>query len=580
MIHTGRIAFALAMLVAAQAAAAQGRGGRGAGGGGGGAPPADTATGFAVNDTRVIQQCARCHRRDSTTGIMQRVSFERKTPEGWEMSVRRMAQLNKVELAPADARAIVRYLSNSQGLAPAEVKPGRFEAERRVIEYRYTADPATENVCRACHSMGRVITQRRTREEWSLLVATHRGLYPNVDFQRFRRGGPPAPGDTSNPQHPMETAINHLARAFPLRTPEWTAWSASMRNPPIDGTWLISGSELGKGTFFGKVTIAKSATAADEFTTKATYRYTRDGKVVTRTGTSIVYTGFQWRGRSKETPADSGLREVMFVEPGWQEMSGRWFRGSYDEFGLDVTLTRATAAPAIAGVSRRTVQTNVKDQDLMVFGANFPRVVTADLVDLGPGIKVTRVVRATPDSIAVRIDVDSGATLGTRDLFVAGAAMRDGLRVYDKIDRIKVTPEAGMARTGGANFPKQYQQFDVVAVNNGPDGRANTADDIELGPVPVTWSLEEYGVTYRDDDVQFVGAIDRNGLFTPNVDGPNPQRSANRNNIGDVWVVATWQPPGAGARPVKARGHLVVTVPLYAMWTSGTVTTPAKGPIP
>jgi quinohemoprotein amine dehydrogenase len=174
----------------------------------------------------------------------------------------------------------------------------------------------------------------------------------------------------------------------------------------------------------------------------------------------------------------------------------------------------------------------------------------------------------------VRVDVDSGATLGTRDLFVAGAAMRDGLLVYDKIHRIKVTPEAGMARTGGAVFPKQFQQFDVVAVNNGPDGKASTADDIDIGPVPVTWSIEEYGVTYRDDDIKFVGAIDRNGLFTPSLDGPNPARSAQRNNIGDVWVVATWQPPEAGARPVRARAHLVVTVPLYAQWPSGRIANP------
>jgi quinohemoprotein amine dehydrogenase len=565
MNHFRRIAVLLSMVAATDAVAQ----GRGAG------APQDTTRGFAVNDAKVIAQCARCHRRDSTTGIMQRISFERKTPEGWEISIKRMASLNKVEMTPEDAKSILRYLSNNQGLAPSEAKPGRFEAERRMIEYRYTADRVTENTCRACHSMGRVITQRRTRDEWSLLVATHRGLYPNADFQVFRGGTP----DSANPTRPMETAISHLARTFPLRTPEWTAWSASLRSAPIDGTWLLSGSEPGKGTFFGKVTITKSATAPDEFTSKATYRYTRDGRVVTRTGKSIVYTGYQWRGRSSSATANSELREVMSVEPGWQEMSGRWFRGSYDEFGLDVTLTRATAAPSVVGVSSRALKTNTKDQELMLFGTNFPKVVTADQVDLGPGLKVARVVKVSPDSIALRVDVDSAAALGTRDLFVAGAAMREALLVYNKIDRIKVTPEAGMARVGGANFPKGYQQFEVIAVNNGPDGKAGTPDDIEIGPVPVTWSLDEYGVTYRDDDVQFVGTLDKDGLFTPNLDGPNPARSASRNNIGDVWVVATWQPPEAGARPVRARAHLVVTVPLYQVWTSGTVSTP-KGITP
>ena len=68
---------------------------------------------------------------------------------------------------------------------------------------------------------------------------------------------------------------------------------------------------------------------------------------------------------------------------------------------------------------------------------------------------------------------------------------------------------------------------------------------------------------FGDDDLQFSGTIDARGRFTPAVDGPNPERSGNRNNIGDVWVVATWQPPEKGARPMRARAQLIVTVPLY-----------------
>src|SRR5437879_4373550 len=183
--------------------------------------------------------------------------------------------------------------------------------------------------------MGRAILQRRTRDEWELLVATHRGLYPDADFQAFRRGGP-GPADAPTPPQPMDVAIAHLSRAFPLRTPDWTAWSAGMRPANIDGAWFMSGYEPGKGAFYGKAVITKAVGKDDEFTTRTTYRYVKDGKTVTRTGKSIVYTGFQWRGRSTETPADTGLREVMSIEPGWQEISGRWFKGGYDEFGMDV----------------------------------------------------------------------------------------------------------------------------------------------------------------------------------------------------------------------------------------------------
>ena len=540
------------------------RGGRGGRGGTAGAgPAADTTTGFPIKDRNVLQYCRRCHVADSA-GYMQRISYERKTPEGWEMSVRRMMALNNVKLDPAIARQIVRYLSDQHGIAPAELRPGRFEVERRMVEYRYTADARTETTCRACHSMGRVITQRRTRGEWDLLVATHRGLFPDVDFQAFRRGGPA--NDSAPQPHPMDAAITHLARAFPLRTPEWAAWSATMRPPHLEGTWLLTGSEPGRGPFYGRLTITKGA-ADGEFVTQAAYRYAESGQMVRRTGKSVVYTGFQWRGRSTDPALRAtdtvGLREVMFVEPGWEEMSGRWFTGGYEETGMDVSLHKVSASPLIVGVAPRAIRVGTRGQDVTIFGANLPRNLTPTTIDFGPGVNVERVVRSTSDSVTVRVNVDSTAAIGKRDLYAAGASLRDGAVVYNQISRIKVTPLAGLARVGGTVFPKQLQQFDAVAYYNGPDGKADTDDDLEIGRVNATWSLEEYGVTYDDDDMKFVGTLDQNGLFTPNLDGPNPQRSHNRNNVGDVWVTASYQPADKSVRPLKARAHLVVTVPLY-----------------
>jgi len=143
--------------------------------------------------------------------------------------------------------------------------------------------------------------------------------------------------------------------------------------------------------------------------------------------------------------------------------------------------------------------------------------------------------------------------------------------VANGIDFIKVTPKAGLARVGGANFPKQFQQFEAVAYANGPDGKPDTKDDIELGPVDASWGIEEYTATYEDDDKDFVGTIDQStGLFTPNLDGPNPKRKHGTNNYGDVWVVATYR----GAKPdnpIRARAHLLVTVPLYIKWDQAEV---------
>ncbi len=82
--------------------------------------------------------------------------------------------------------------------------------------------------------------------------------------------------------------------------------------------------------------------------------------------------------------------------------------------------------------------------------------------------------------------------------------------------------------------------------------------------------MEEYTATFGDDDMQFVGGINDSGLFTPALDGPNPKRAGNRNNVGDVWVIATHTPDGG--TPLRARAHLVVTVPLYMRWDFFTIT--------
>jgi quinohemoprotein amine dehydrogenase len=528
-----------------------------------GGPPRDTTTGFPIRDQTTIAFCSGCHVRDSV-GHLSRISFLRKTPEGWETSLRRMVSLNGVKVDTAAARRIVRYLSDNQGLAPAEARPARFEAERRSADWSYTASPPTDNTCRQCHSLGRVITQRRTRPEWELLVATHRALYPVVEFQGFRNFAP-GPADSAPRPHPMDAAIGYLSRTFPLRTQAWRAWSATMRPPRLEGSWLLSGTEPGKGKFFGRLTVTKGPTDG-EFTSRASYRYASGGPVVTRQGRSIVYTGYQWRGRSTEVgrpPLDPGLREVLFVEPGWQEMSGRWFTGPYDELGMDVTMTRLGTNAVVAGLAPRALRAGSRNQSVTIFGANLPLSTTAAAVDFGPGVKVDRLVRATADSVTVIVSVDSGAAPGARDFFIEGATLQGGTLVYRNVDRIAVTPLSGLARVGGVVFPKQVQQFDAIAFDNGTDKKPNTEDDLELGPVPATWSMDEYGATFEDDDVKFVGAISPTGLFTPALDGPNPARRGDRNNIGDVWVVAQYQPPGRTGRPLTARAVLIVTVPLY-----------------
>jgi quinohemoprotein amine dehydrogenase len=547
--------------------------------------------GFPITNEIVKQKCGTCHKADDK-GRLSRISFVRTTPEGWEETVKRMIALNGLNIEPADARAVVRYLADNQGLAPEEAIPAAFEVERRLIDYQYP-DKDTEQTCSACHSMGRVISQRRTKNEWGLLVAMHRGYYPLVDSQVFiRRQTGSEAGNQSDTRardnrQPMDKAIAQLSSAFPLMTPEWAAWAPTMRPPRLGGRWALKGYQQGKGPVFGEVIIRPAGDPQSaEFTTEATFTYARTGKQVTRQGRVLIYTGFQWRGRSMDPGAEPSAtgapdlskpasemptdwREVMFVDRDWRHASGRWFTGAYDEFGIDVDLQRLEADPSLLGVAEPMIQAGTSGQEVHLFGANFPGTISPADINFGPGVTVDRVVSVTPDRLVVAISVARDATPGRRTVLLAGADGEAELAVYAKIDFIKVLPESGLARVGGVTVPKQFQQFEARAYANGPDAQPNTGDDIELGPVDVTWSVEEYTATFHDDDKDFVGTIDEvTGLFTPNVEGPNPKRQNGTDNFGDVWVVATLtrNPQGTAAEPLRARAHLLVSPPLYIRW--------------
>src|SRR5213080_1253449 len=129
--------------------------------------------GLPVTNDLVKQKCSSCHKADEK-GRLTRISFRRTTPEGWEETIKRMVSLNNVKIEPSDAREVLRYLADRHGLAPEEAGPAAFEVERRQVDYKYTGDRDTEQTCIRCHSMGRVISQRRTKDEWELLIAMHR----------------------------------------------------------------------------------------------------------------------------------------------------------------------------------------------------------------------------------------------------------------------------------------------------------------------------------------------------------------------------------------------------------------------
>ena len=503
---------------------------------------------------------------------MSRISYLRKTPEGWSQSIRRMVSLNGLSLEPAEAREIVQYLSNRHGLAPEELRPALYEVERRHLSERPDMPEIVRSTCTVCHSLGRIATQRRTPGEWELLTATHRGLYPLIDRQVFRRGS--VPEEEGDFEFPMDAAAARLANTYPLHTSEWADWSRNMRPARLAGTWAVRGYEVGRGPFFGTVSVEPLADRADEFTTTARYVYPAEGAEVTRGGEGLVYTGYQWRGRSIGQGGEHPeLREVMFVERDWRTMHGRWYTGAYDELGVDVRLERVDGGPVVLGTYPDRVRAGT-EATLTLFGVELPGTLGTTEVDLGAGVEVLGVSDVRPDRATVRVRVAAGASEGARDVLVPGARTGGALVVYDAVDYIRVEPHPALAHTGGVIRAPGHARFEAIGYTAGPDGRQGNEDDIRIGAMPARWSLVEYPRTYDDDDVAFVGTIDDRGRFMPALDGPNPERSGNRNNIGEVWVAAEYVPEGAeaGAAPLRARGYLVVSPPVYMDWDGQTTT--------
>jgi quinohemoprotein amine dehydrogenase len=558
----------------------------------------ETERGIPVDDPLIISKCAGCHARDAN-GMMRRISYVRTTPEVWEQILKRMIRLNGLETTPEESRHILRYLSSNNGLSPQEAKPVFWEAEHRLFrtqeEEGGAVPSALQLTCNQCHTIGRVLSQRRTAADYVKLANTHMALFPGSEPMVFRPqeryahpedipvtvtqlneyeselNYPPAPPKNENgtTRYPIDVALEYLAKNQPLVTPDWVAWKGAIQAPKLAGTWLVSAYQPGRGKVYGETTIEATSTA-DDFVTKTVLHYP-DGQVVTSTGKGIVYAGYSWRGHATAAggakdpafPADS--REAMLLSADGNTLDGRWFWGGYQEFGLDVQLTRLQRNPVILGFDQFSVQ-SPSSSDLHIYGANLPVGLTAGDFDLGKGVQITKVVRSTPTEVALQVTVAAGLPAAPHKVMVKGMTAPQTLTVYGKVDYIKVSPDADFARLGGTIAPKQYAIFQALGFANGEDGKPGTADDIPLGPLTAAWSLEEFYSTPKDDDVKYVGSIADTGVFTPNLEGPNPSRRKQSNNYptenwGDVYVDALYKT--ATGETLKARSYLVVGVPQY-----------------
>lgn len=595
--------------------------------------------GIPIRDEVIVKNCGVCHKVDADQQ-MSRVSFMRKAPEGWELSVKRMIRHHDLRMPPEEARQIVASLSNSHGLARDEAKRALYDAERRVHWSEADQDKDLRQTCGACHTLGRVFSQQRDVEEWKNLKAMHLAFFPLTDTQAFRGREQEAPQGGRNfdemteaeieaemqrrreaPRGPdrADRILGELSKRQTLFTKEWDEWQVERREVPIEGTWSVVGHATGRGDVRGEVVIRK--VGPDTFETEWRQQ-SNGGAPTTRKGRGLLYAGYSWRGRSELTaggdPDEPKLtKEVLLLSADWQTMEGRIFHGEFAEFGADITLHRQDGIHKILALDGGSVLVPGKDQGFEIFGHSFPEGLSASDFHCGSGVTVTKAEWISSSRVRVRVDVQAGAEQGRRQISFRSNPGPKVLVLYDTIDTLKIEPEEGFSRVGSAKIPKHFERFEAWGMNRGKDDKPGTEDDFRVRVVPSTWSLEEFPSHEGDDDLQFVGVIDpTRGLFTPGTDGPNPARKWLANNIGDVYVVATCtltvpvvppkpkpkpkepetdpkagagsgEPKGEGEKPIepkveppppvqttptlitkefRARGHLLVTVPIYVFW--------------
>jgi quinohemoprotein amine dehydrogenase len=308
-------------------------------------------------------------------------------------------------------------------------------------------------------------------------------------------------------------------------------------------------------------------TGDDEFTSRVSLTSVKDGSKVLRTGKSAVYGGTAWRGRSSGASRSSDAapddpsteaREVMWIAADHASGEGRWFWGQYQEFGFDVRLRRPAAGPALLLVDRASLKAGSLHNRIRLIGENLPAHPAPADLNLGAGVTVRAITSKNPGELTADLDVAADATPGKRDVSLRGAAsvLEKAIAIYDRIDYLKVTPESAMAAFGDRAHPRGFQQFEAIGYQRGPDGKVHTADDVNLGPVDVSWALQVFHAP-EGSSSDLVGTMSPSGMLSPSTTDPNVNF--------DTWVIATARDDKDPAgEPLVGKGYVVVTIPTYA----------------
>ena len=501
------------------------------------AAPQDSAA--QDGDALVTARCVACHAARAD-GTLERVHDARKTPEAWDMTLFRMANLHGVEMTPDEKRKLVKQLSDTHGLAPAETEGYRYILEKTPGVTDTGPDDDLTQMCGRCHSFARVALQRRDEAEWLKLVHFHLGQFPTTEYQALGR-------DRDWWGIASRDMPKALVKLYPFETEAWEAWK-SRPAPDLSGSWRLVGRQPGKGAYDG--TLKVSSKGDDSYAVEAELTF-GDGTTVAHSGNAILYSGHEWRAGAKGD--DGSVRQVASVAEDGKSMTGRWFYAGNDVIGGSMTAVRLDSGPQILAVAPAHVRQGGSAQ-VVVSGIGL-----SGTLDFGPGISI-KTISATERRVVAEISALENAATGAREAKLGEASLAGGLVVYDKVDRVAVDPPQTFARVGdnGGPIAAVPAQFEAVGYMAGADGEAGTEDDQRIGVLEAAWSVENFDeVAAALEDAKYAGTIGPSGLFSPAGAGPNPARKMSTNNAGNLTVVAVVDDNG---KTVEGRAQLFVTV--------------------
>ncbi len=494
--------------------------------------------------------CAGCHMPvEKPEAGLTRMQQQRKTPEGWQMTLTRMKVLHKSPFSDPDGaspedvmRTLVKYFADTQGLAPAESARYRYSLEQRHNTIDTPEDPEYAVMCARCHAESRVGLQRRSEAEWRDLVHFHLAQFPTSEYSAGGR-------DRDWLGTGLDTIVPLLTKTYPYETVQWSDWQKATK-PALAGSWRIAGHMPGKGDFEALMTA--TVNGEDHFSIDLKGQFS-DGEALDGRGDAIVYTGYEWRASIEANGI--AYKQVLAATENGAQLEGRMFQREREELGIDIEAWKINGKPQLLALAPAHLRQG-GTQTLTLVGAGL-----SGKPDFGKGIRVDEISGSDAQRMVVTVSADSDAATGPRAIRIGNTTLDDALTVYTQIDRVEVTPAYAVGRVGGqeGSQDKVRATFEAIAMANGADGEPGTADDLRIGVVPAEWVVAPWDEkAAADNDVKFAGTMDKDsGVFTPAGAGPNPARKYHTNNAGNLKVLASVKD---GERTLQGEGRLLVTV--------------------